>query len=168
MIIGKNARIHSGAKIRNSKIGDNFIAGENCTVGTFGFTMAIDECGNRTRIPTLGMVYVGDDVEIGALSNISCGSGGNTVIDDHVKIDSLVYIGHDVHLSSNVEIPAGAIIGGFDELGKNVYIGINATLRNRIKIGQNAVIGMGAVVTKSVDDNTTVIGNPAKPYEKKV
>lgn len=167
VIIGDNAYIKSGAKIRDSIIGNNFIACENCTIGTSGFTMADDEDGNKIRIPTLGKVVMGDNVEINSLTNISCGSAGNTVIEDNVKIDSLVHIGHDVHLGKNVEIPAGAIIGGFDDIEEGAYVGINATLRNRIRIGKNAFVGMGAVVTKSVDDGVTVVGNPAKPFERK-
>lgn len=164
--IGDNAIIKSGAKIRNANIGDNFIAGENCTIGTSGFTMADDENGNKYRIPTLGKITIGNNVEIGALSNISCGSAGNTTINDYVKIDSFVHIGHDVTIGDNVEIPAGAIVGGFVILEDEAYVGINATLRNRIHIGKKAFVGMGAVVTKGVDDNVTVVGNPAKPFEK--
>lgn len=167
VIIGENARIYSGAKIRNAIIGDNFIANENSVIGTFGFTMARDENDNIVRIPTLGKVIIGNNVEIGMLANISVGSAGNTIIEDYVKIDAFVHIAHDVMLKNNVEIPAGAIIGGFDIIEENVFIGINSTLRNRITIGENSVIGMGSVVTKTIPANSTVIGNPAKPFEKK-
>jgi UDP-3-O-[3-hydroxymyristoyl] glucosamine N-acyltransferase LpxD len=167
VVIGDNARIFSGAKIRNAIIGDNFIANENSTIGTYGFTMANDENGNKVRIPTLGKVIIGDNVEIGMLANISVGSAGNTTIGDFVKVDAFVHIAHDVTLENNVEIPAGAIIGGFDTLKQNVFIGINSTLRNRITIGENSIVGMGSVVTKNVPDNTTVLGNPARQYEGK-
>lgn len=166
VVIGKNACIKTGARIKDTIAGDNFIACENCTIGTSGFTMTEDEEGNKTRIPTLGKVVIGDNVEIGALTNISCGSAGNTTLEDNVKLDSLVHIGHDVFLGKNVEIPAGAIVGGFCILEEGAYVGVNATLRNRIHIGKNAFIGMGAVVTKSVEDEITVVGNPAKPFVK--
>lgn len=167
VVIGNNAIIKSGAKIRNLIAGDNFVACENCTVGTNGFTMADDDNGNKMRIPTLGKVYVGNNVEINSLANVSCGSAGNTVFEDNVKIDSLVHIGHDVHLGKNVEIPAGAIVGGFCEIKEGAFVGINATLRNRIVIGEKAFVGMGAVVTKSIPEGITVVGNPAKPLAKK-
>ena len=165
VVIGNNAIIKSGAKLRNLIAGDNFVACENCTVGTNGFTMTADDDGKKIRIPTLGKVQIGNNVEINALANVSCGSAGNTVFEDNVKIDSLVHIGHDVQLGKNVEIPAGAIIGGFCEIKEGAFIGINATLRNRIIIGENAFVGMGAVATKSIPEGTTVVGNPAKPLD---
>ncbi len=166
VIIGDDSRIETGARIMHAHIGRNFFAGQNCTIGTFGFTMTQDDKGSKMRIATLGGVIIGDNVEIEALSNVSRGTAGNTVIENNVKIDALVHIGHDAHLHDNVEITAGVIVGGFARLMINSYVGINATLRNRITIGENAVVGMGAVVTKDVSDNAVVIGNPAKPMQK--
>lgn len=165
--IGNNAHLLAGTVIRHATIGNDFIANEYAVIGSNGFTMTEDEAGNKIRIPTLGRVVIGDHVEIGAHNNVSCGSGGDTVIEDHVKLDALVHIGHDVRLRSNVEITAGATIGGFTDIGEHAYVGVSAVLRNRIRVGENAFIGMGATVTKSVDANTTVAGNPARLFEKK-
>lgn len=160
--IGKNAKILAGTVIKHSTIGDDFLSNEYAIIGANGFTITEDENRQKLRIPTLGRVIIGNNVEIGAHNNISCGSGGDTVIEDFVKIDALVYLGHDVHLQKNVVITAGGIIGGFDNLGTHSYIGINSTLRNRISIGENAIVGMGSTVTKSIDADVTVVGNPAK------
>lgn len=165
-IIGNNATLLCGAVIRNSVIGDNFLTNEYAVIGSNGFTMAEDVLGNKIRIPSLGKVVIKDNVEIGAFDNISRGSAGNTQIDNNVKIDAHVHIGHDAHLEENTEITAGAIIGGFVEAGVHSYVGINAVVRNRKKLGENSFVGMGAVVTKSVDDNTVVVGNPAKEFRK--
>lgn len=166
--VGKNAYIMAGTVIRHATIGDDFFSNEYAIIGANGFTMAEDENGSKYRIPTLGRVVIGNYVEVGAHDNISCGSGGDTVIDDFVKLDALVHLGHDVYLHKNVEIAAGGIIGGFDELGESSYVGINAVLRNRIKIGNNSIVGMGATVTKSVEDNVVVAGNPANFLRKAV
>lgn len=165
--IGRDATILAGAVIRHSTIGDRVVINEHAVVGAQGFTMARDASGDLVRIPTLGGVVIGDDVEIGAHDNVSCGSGGDTVICNHAKIDALVHIGHDAYIGRNVEIPAGVVVGGFCEIGNDAFVGVGAVLRNRIVIGDGATIGMGAVVTKSVDAGVTVVGNPARPFERR-
>ena len=164
--IGKNARILYGCVIKNAAIGDDFLANEYALIGANGFNMTEDQEGNKVRIPSLGRVIIGNNVEIGAYNNISCGAGGDTVIEDWVKVDAHVHIGHDDHLSKNTEITAGVVIGGFVDAGQHSYIGINSTIRNRIILGEYSFIGMGSTVTKSVENNKTVVGNPAKVFKK--
>lgn len=166
VVIGDNAVVLAGAVIKNAVIGDNFLCNERAVVGAFGFTMAEDEAGNKFRIPSLGKVVIGNNVEIGAGCNVSVGSCGDTVIEDYVKIDVLVHVGHDAHLCKNVEITACSIVGGFSTLKEKSYLGLNSTIKNRLKLGTNCIIGMGANVIKSVPDNCTVAGNPAKPLVK--
>lgn len=164
--IGRNAQILAGAVIRRATIGDDFIANEYAIIGANGFTMVEDEDGNKTRIPTLGRVVIGNNVEIGSQNNVSCGSGGDTVLEDNVKLDSLIHIGHDVHLHRNVEVTAGVTFGGFVDAGEGAYIGVGSVLRNRINLGDHSFIGMGSNVTKSVEAGMVVAGNPAKPFNK--
>lgn len=164
VVIGRNAVLKAGAKIKNAVIGDNFMAGENAVVGTLGFTMAADEQGNVIRVPSLGKVVIGNGVEIGAGAVIEVGTGGDTVLEDYVKLDALGGLGHDSHTGKNAEITSGVNVGGFVELGERVYIGMNATLRNRISVGENAKIGMGAIVASDVPDNSTAAGKPAKAF----
>lgn len=162
--IGENAVILKGAVIKHSVVGNRFLANEYAVIGANGFTIAEDEKGNKIRVPSLGRVILGDDVEIGAHNNVSRGCGGDTVLEDYVKLDAFVHIGHDAHLLKNVTVTAGVIVGGYDTVGENAFLGLNATLRNRIEIGEGALLGMGAVVTKSVEKDMTVAGNPAKPF----
>ena len=167
VVIGDNACILAGAVIKNCIIGNGFLANENAVIGAAGFTITEDESGNKFRIPTLGRVIIGNYVEVGAHDNISSGSGGDTIIEDYVKLDALVYIGHDAHLYKNVEVTAGSIVGGFDQIASNVYVGLNSTIRNRITLEDECFIGMGSIVTKSVKRGVTVAGNPARPFYKK-
>lgn len=162
VVIGDHARILAGAVIKNAIIGNWFLANEYAAVGMNGFTMAENEQGNRMRIPSLGRVLIGDCVEIGAHDNISRGSGGDTVIEDNVKVDTLVHIAHDVHLRKNVEITAGSIVGGYTDIGKGAFLGVNCALRNRIQIGDGSVIGMGSTVIHPIRSNVTAAGNPAR------
>lgn len=167
VIIGKNAYLKSGVKIRNTIIGDDFIANENAVIGANGFTMATDKGGNKFRIPTLGKVIIGNCVEVGALDNISAGTSGNTIIEDNVKLDALVHIGHDAQIRKNTEITAGAVIGGFSIIGEEVFIGVNSTIRNRIELEDSCFIGMGSNVINCVKTNEVVAGNPAKFIREK-
>lgn len=164
VIIGKNAWIGAGAVIKNAVIGDDFLCNDHAVIGAPGFTMCEDEEGNKLRIPSLGRVVIGNFVEVGVGDNISVGSSGDTVIEDYVKLDALIHIGHDVHLKKNVELTAGAIVGGFDQIGERAYCGLNASIRNRVSVGADSLIGMGAVVTKSVEPGITVVGNPARKF----
>lgn len=150
---GRHCRIMAGTVIKNAVIGDYFVCGENAAIGTNGFTMAEDEQGNKFRMPTLGKVI---------LDNVSVGLGGDTLIQDYVKIDALVHIAHNDNLGKNTEIPAGVIVGGFVNTGERAYMGINSSIRNRINLGAGCIVGMGAVVTKGVEDGKAVIGNPAQ------
>jgi UDP-3-O-[3-hydroxymyristoyl] glucosamine N-acyltransferase len=167
VVIGDRAQIFSGAKIITANIGNDFIARHNCTIGTPGFTMTEDEDGNKVRIPTLGGVKIGNNVEIGALSNISCGSAGDTWIGDYVKTDSFVHIAHDDTIGKNTEFAAGVVISGFNRIGENVFFGVNSTTRNRITIGNNCMIGMGAAIMSDVPDGAFMLGNPARQMPKK-
>ena len=65
-------------------------------------------------------------------------------------------------IGENSVISTGAIVGGNTSIGENTYIGSGAVLRDDIRIGNNCIIGMGAVVTKSVEDNMVMVGNPAR------
>lgn len=164
--IGDNAIILSGAVVKNAIIGDNFYCNENAVIGNNSFTMATDDHGNRYRIPSLGKVIIGDNVEIGACDDVARGMCGNTVLDDSVKLDSLVYVGHEAYLERNTEVTAGTIIAGFAHLREGTYVGINSSIKNRVTLGENSVIGMGTNVTKNVEANKTMVGNPAREYIK--
>lgn len=166
VIIGDNAIILSGAVIKHAIIGDNFLCNENAVIGDFSFTMAVDENGNKYRIPSLGRVIIGDNVEIGACNDVAMGACGDTIIEDNVKLDGLVHIGHEAHLHKNTEITAGAIVAGFVEMEENSYLGVNSSIKNRTHLGRNSLVGMAANVLRNVEDGAVVAGNPAKPLAR--
>lgn len=166
VVIGENAVIMSGSVIKHAVIGDDFLCNENAVIGDYSFTQAEDKVGNKFRIPAMGRVIIGNHVEVGACNDVAMGACGDTILEDYVKLDGLVHIGHEAHLHRNVEVTAGAIVAGFVELNERSYLGVNSCMRNRISIGSDAVIGMGAVVTKSVENGMTVVGNPARPFQK--
>lgn len=166
--IGSYCKILSGCRIRNAVLGNGCIINENAVIGNASFTMAESKNGEKLRIPALGNVVIGNEVEVGPLDDIARATCGSTILEDRVKLDSLVHIGHEAHLHEDVEITAGATIGGFVEIGRHGYMGVGSAVKNRTALGENSLVGMGAVVLKTVEDNTVVVGNPAKFLKRNV
>jgi UDP-3-O-[3-hydroxymyristoyl] glucosamine N-acyltransferase len=168
-VIGNNVVIGDGTEIRHHVvIGDNTIIGRNCliksntVIGEEGFGFERDEKGIPIRIPHLGRVIIGDNVEIGAVNTIMRGTIDDTVIEDNVKIDDHVHIGHNVKVGKGCLITACAEISGSARIGDYTWLGPNCSIMDGINIGDNVFVGLGSVVNKSVENNTIVAGNPAR------
>ena len=165
--IGKNVLIKTGAKIRrNTIIGDDCVIGENSVIGEPAFNITELGEGWLVSIPSFGGIVIGDNVFIGANCSISKGGADDTILENNVKIDSNVRIGHDVHLHYGAEIIGCSAIGGYCEIGEHTVTSINSTLKNRLKIGNHCFIGMGSVVNRDIKDNMEISGNPAITLEK--
>lgn len=142
--------------------------GMGCTVksgaviGEDGFGFEKDESGVPIRIPHIGGVTLGFEVEVGANTVIARGTMDNTVIHDYVKLDDLVFVAHNVEIGARSQVIAKAEISGSVRVGEDVWIGPGACIRDNITIGHDAVIGMGAVVVSDVAPHSTVVGNPAR------
>lgn len=161
--IGANTIIKNNVCIENKvEIGENVVINSGTVIGSDGF--GYYELPNHTykKVPDFGGVIIGNHVEIGANTCIDRGTLDNTVIEDGVKIDNLVHIGHNVWIKKNSMIIAQSLLGGSSILGKHSYIAPGVLIRNQIKIGDNSLVGMGAVVTKDIEANIVVAGVPAK------
>lgn len=172
-VIGK-AIIGSGTVLMpNVVIYDNVTIGDNCliqagtVIGTDGLGCTRDEEGRLTKFPHLGGVIIGNDVEIGANSQIAKGSFSDTIIEDGCKMNGLCFIAHNCHLEKNVWITGNTMLCGSVHVGKNTTIFSSVIVRDQRSIGENATIGMGAVVAKNVPDGEIWIGNPAHKMERK-
>ena len=171
--IGKNVIIGSNTKIMpNVIIVGDVIVGKECyiksgvVIGQPGFGFEKDENGIPVHFPHVGKVVIGDYVYIGANVAIDRATLESTVIENHVKIDNLVHIAHNVHIGEGSYIIACTILGGGVRIGKNCWIAPNVSIKQQLSVGDNALVGLGAVVLKDVDDNSTVVGNPAKVLNK--
>lgn len=161
--IGENTTIHPGAVIDNASIGANCTIGANAVIGSVGFGFEKDpETDMTIDFPHIGTVRIANHVRIGACTCIDRASIGETIISEGVKIDNLVHIGHNAKIGEGTKIVALSIVGGSAQIGNNCWLAPASAIRDWIQLGNDAVIGMGAVVTKSVGDGTTVVGNPAR------
>jgi len=165
--VGNDCILKSGVRIcSNVLIGNHVSIGQNSVIGAPGFGIEKKEDGSFIRIPQIGGVVVGNNVEIGALSTIDSGTIEATVIEDNVMIDNHVHISHNVHIEKNCIITACSEISGSVYIEENTWLGPNCSIINGITIGKNVLIGMGAVVRKSTRDNVIIAGKPAKQYPK--
>lgn len=180
--IGENCFFHSGCKIGDcSKIGNRVIMQHNVSIGADGFSFvtenpdvieqakkegAVVESVTKQKvykIPSIGGVVIGDDVEIGANSCIDRGTIENTVIGAQTKIDDLVMVGHNCKIGEACMLVSQVGIAGSCEIGDRVVIAGQAGLADHIKIGSDSIVMAKAGVTKSFPDKSIIIGAPAVP-----
>ncbi len=162
--IGKSTLIYPNVSIRErSVIGERVIIHSGTVVGSDGFGFVTIE-GTHHKIPQVGSVEIGDEVEIGSNVSIDRARFGKTVIGSGTKIDNLVQIAHNVVIGKNCLIVAQAGISGSTTLGDNVTIAGQAGLSGHITIGDGAIVAAGAGVGKSIPENVMVSGWPARPF----
>lgn len=177
--IGSNCVIHKSCKLEEDcRLFDNItlchqtLLGKRVTIhpgtviGSDGFGLA-NEGGKWVKIPQLGRVRIGDDVEIGANTTIDRGTLEDTIIADGVKIDNQVQIAHNVHIGAHTVIAACVGIAGSTVIGEFCRIGGGAGFSGHLKIVDNVEVGGMTRVTRSIKTaGTYVSGTPVQPYKK--
>jgi UDP-3-O-[3-hydroxymyristoyl] glucosamine N-acyltransferase len=166
--IGSHCRIHSRVTLYGGvRVGDRTEIHAGAVIGADGFGYARDE-GKYWKFPQIGIVEIGDEVEIGANTTIDRGSLGNTRIGDGVKLDNLVHVGHNCQIGAHTVIAALTGISGSCVFGKNVVIGGQAGFGERVHLEDGAVIGgqSGVLGGKIVRSGQTVWGTPARLMDK--
>jgi len=151
---GAHIGAHSVLRARVT-LGEDCTLGERCIVhsgvviGADGFGFAPD-AGRWEKIEQLGAVQIGNDVEIGANTCIDRGALGNTVIEDGVKLDNLIQIGHNVHIGRHTAMAGCAGVAGSANIGAHCTVGGGAVILGHLRIADNVHISAATVVTKSV------------------
>lgn len=144
--IGAHTKLHASIVLSHEVIlGERNIIHPGVVIGADGFGIAND-AGAWLKIPQLGTVILGDDVEVGANTTIDRGALENTQIDDGVKIDNQVQIGHNVHIGAHTAIAGNVGIAGSATIGKYCMIGGGSSINGHIQIADKVVItGMSGV-----------------------
>jgi UDP-3-O-[3-hydroxymyristoyl] glucosamine N-acyltransferase len=174
-VIGADVVIGDGTVILNNvsisgrtRIGDGCFIKSGAVIGETGFGFCIDENGVPLPMPHFGGIVIGNHVSIGANTTIERGIFENTVLQDDVKVDDLVQVGHNVNVGSGTQIAAGSILCGAVRIGDHCWIAPNVTVRERTQIGKGAFIGLAANVLNDVPENAVVAGNPAKKLRERI
>ena len=160
--IGKNTVIWSGTVMRERcHIGNDCIIHPNATIGADGFGFRPDPQRGLVKIPQIGNVIIGNNVEIGANSCIDRGKFSSTVLGDGCKIDNLVQIGHNSKLGMFCIMAGNSGLAGSVTLGNGVIIGGSASIKDHTTIGDGAIVGAGSGVTGDIPAGKTMLGYPA-------
>jgi len=184
--IGKGAVVSAGTTVgANAVIGRGVVIGDDCTigpnttishailgsrvhiysgaiVGAQGFGFVPGARGLR-RVPQLGRVLIGNDVEFGANSTIDRGALGDTTIGDGTVIDNLIQIGHNCRIGRSVVLCGQSGIAGSVTIEDGAIIGGAARIADHVTIGAGAKLAGGSGVTRDIAPGETVAGYPAIP-----
>jgi UDP-3-O-[3-hydroxymyristoyl] glucosamine N-acyltransferase len=160
--IGDDCRIAANVTLSHCLIGARTVLHPGVRIGQDGFGFAPDRAG-PVKVPQLGRVVIGEDVEIGANTTIDRGAGPDTIIGAGSMIDNLVQIGHNVVLGRCCILAALVGISGSTRLGDFVMVGGQAGFAGHLRIGNGARIAAQSGVMRDVAEGETVAGVPAMP-----
>lgn len=160
--IGAKCRIGTQASVSHAILGMAVRLYPGVRVGQDGFGFAIDPKGH-VKVPQLGRVLIGDNVEIGANTCIDRGAGPDTVIGSGTWIDNLVQIGHNVKIGKGCVLIAQCGIAGSTVLEDFVVIAAKVGVSGHLRIGMGARIGAMAGVMRDVPAGEEQLGTPAMP-----
>jgi UDP-3-O-[3-hydroxymyristoyl] glucosamine N-acyltransferase len=158
--IGPECRIGANVTLSHCLIGARVVLHPGVRIGQPGFGFAPDPQA-PVKIPQLGRVIIGDDVDIGANTTIDRGSGHDTVIGPGTMIDNLVQIGHNVVLGRGCVLAGQVGISGSTRLGDFVMVGGQAGFAGHLRIGGGARIAAKSGLMRDVEPGATVAGIPA-------
>jgi UDP-3-O-[3-hydroxymyristoyl] glucosamine N-acyltransferase len=154
--VGANAEIGAGTRLyANSVVYHDCRIGKECTVhsgaviGADGFGHAEDN-GHWVKIPQIGRVIIGDDVEVGANTTIDRGALDDTVVEEGVKLDNLIQIGHNCLIGAHTVIAGCVGIAGSAKIGRHCRIGGAAMILGHLEITDGVTVSPGSMITRSI------------------
>ncbi|MBI3724432.1 UDP-3-O-(3-hydroxymyristoyl)glucosamine N-acyltransferase, partial [bacterium] len=164
-VLGEDCHLHPGAVVlHHCTLGARVILWSGAVIGRDGFGFLQRE-GRHLRIPQVGGVVLGDDVEVGSWSSVDRGAVDPTVVGEGVKIDSHCHVAHNCKVGEHSLLIGYARMGGSATLGKNVILAQEAAIGERRTAGDGAVLASGArALYKDVGAGEMVLGFHARPF----
>lgn len=162
VVIGKYSRIGAVSSLSHCLIGERCIIHRGVHIGQDGFGFALGRSGH-VKVPQLGRVVIGDDVEIGSGTTIDRGTGPDTTIGDGAKIDNLVQIGHNVTIGKGAVVVAQTGISGSTRVGDGAVLAGQSGIAGHLKIGAGAKIAAKSGVMSDIPPGSSYGGSPAVP-----
>ena len=149
--IGQGTRLHANVTVyHDCVIGRDGIVHAGAVIGADGFGFARDRDGCWIKIPQVGRVVIGDDVEIGANTTIDRGALDDTVIGNGVKLDNQIQIAHNVRIGDHTAVAGCVGIAGSTTIGARCMIGGQAGIIGHLEIADDVVVSAGTLVSKSI------------------
>lgn len=157
-IVGRGATIGEDCTLKANvtichevRIGDRVLLHPGVVIGADGFGLANDD-GIWVKVPQLGAVIIADDVEVGANTTIDRGALADTLIEEGVKLDNLIQIGHNVRIGAHTAIAAGVAIGGSATIGKRCTIGGAASIAGHLEIADDVHLTATSAVPNTISE----------------
>ena len=161
-VIGKECRIHSRVTIYHEcTIGDRVVIFSGTVIGSDGFGFVTEE-NTHYKIPQIGKVIIGSDVEIGANCTIDRATIGETIIGDMTKLDNLIHIAHNVKIGVGCLLAAGVGISGSVTIEDYCILAGQSGVVPHVSIGTKSIIAVQSGVTKSLKGGEIYSGMPAR------
>lgn len=150
VVIGDDSLLYPQVVIYHGcLIGKRVILHSGVVVGADGFGLA-QEHGCWIKVPQIGRVVIGNDVEIGANTTVDRGAMDDTVIDDGVKLDNQIQIAHNVHIGAHTALAGCVGVAGSARIGRHCTVGGGAVILGHLEIADRVNVSAATLITKSV------------------
>ena len=157
--IGAGSRLAANVAIYpRSRLGARCLVHSGVVIGADGFGFAREVEGAWVKIPQVGCVLIGDDVEIGAGTTIDRGALGDTIIGDGVKLDNQIQVGHNVRIGAHTAMAGCVGIAGSAVIGARCTVGGAAVILGHLEIADDVNVSAGTLVAKSIHNAGTYSG----------
>ncbi|MEW5770048.1 MAG: UDP-3-O-(3-hydroxymyristoyl)glucosamine N-acyltransferase [Pseudomonadota bacterium] len=148
--LGAGCILHPRATVQHGcHLGERVTLHPGCVIGADGFGLAWED-GHWSKVPQVGRVILGDDVEVGANTTIDRGALDDTVIEDGVKLDNLIQIAHNCRIGRHTAIAACVGIAGSTRIGAYCQIGGAAMIIGHLEVCDRVTVSAGSFVAKDI------------------